>query len=294
MQVFVAVSEQGGLSAAARKLGLSPAAVTRAVVALEEQLGVALLLRTTRNVRLTDAGQQYLEDTRAILASIIEANDKASGINAEPGGQLMLTAPVLFGRHFVLPCVLDYMQRYPGVEVNAQFLDRVVNLVEDGFDVAVRIGHLPDSTLRAVKVGRIRRVLCASPSYLDAHGTPAHPTELLRHTIAASSATTPRVEWQFRDAGGTLSVLLKPRLLVSTNDGALDAAIAGLGVTRLMSYQSAQAIDKGQLKVLLEEFEEEPWPVHLVHREGRHRSSKVRAFIDIASERMRTHPLLRN
>jgi len=294
MQVFVAVSEEGGLSAAARKLDLSPAAVTRAVVALEEQLGVPLLLRTTRNVRLTDAGQQYLEDSRAILASIIEANETASGINAEPRGQLMLTAPVLFGRYFVLPCVLEYMKRHPDVEVNAQFVDRVVNLVDEGLDVAVRIGHLPDSTLRAVKVGRIRRVLCASPSYLDAHGTPAHPTDLLRHAMVASSALTPRVEWQFRDCGENVSVRMKPRLVVSTNDAALDAAIAGLGVTRLLSYQTAQAVENGQLKILLEDFEEEPWPVHLVHREGRHRSSKVRAFIDIAAERLRAHPYLRN
>lgn len=292
MQVFVTVGEEGGFASAARRLDISPAAVTRAIVALEDQLGARLLLRTTRNVRLTDAGRQYFDDSRAILASIAEANDAVGGINAEPRGQLSLTAPVLFGRAFIMPCITEYMRRYPQVEVSAQFVDRVVNVVEEGLDVAVRIGHLPDSSLRALRVGQIRRVLCAAPAYLETYGIPRHPSDLLQHTVLSSSAVSPRVEWHFGHGGEALSVRMRPRLVVTSNDAALDAAVSGLGVTRLLSYQVADAVERGTLCLLLQEFEEEPWPVHLVHREGRHGSAKVRAFIDIAAERLRAHPHL--
>jgi DNA-binding transcriptional LysR family regulator len=292
MRVFVTVGEEGGFAAAARRLDVSPAAVTRAIVALEDELGVPLLLRTTRNVRMTDAGRQYFDDTRAILASIDEANEAVSGINAEPRGTLSVTGPVLFGRAFIMPCVIDYMRRFPQVEVNAQFVDRVVNLVDEGLDVAVRIGHLPDSSLRAVKVGQIRRVLCAAPAYLEARGTPTHPSDLLQHTVVSSSAVSPRVEWHFGRGDEALSVRMTPRLVVTSNDSALDAAMAGLGITRLLSYQVADHVERGELRLLLEDFEEQAWPVHIVHREGRHGSAKVRSFIDLAVERLRAHPPL--
>jgi DNA-binding transcriptional LysR family regulator len=292
MRVFVTVGEEGGFAAAARRLDVSPAAVTRAIVALEDELGVPLLLRTTRNVRMTDAGRQYFDDTRAILASIDEANEAVSGINAEPRGTLSVTGPVLFGRAFIMPCVIDYMRRFPQVEVNAQFVDRVVNLVDEGLDVAVRIGHLPDSSLRAVKVGQIRRVLCAAPAYLEARGTPTHPSDLLQHTVVSSSAVSPRVEWHFGRGDEALSVRMTPRLVVTSNDSALDAAMAGLGITRLLSYQVADHVERGELRLLLEDFEEQAWPVHIVHREGRHGSAKVRSFIDLAVERLRAHPHL--
>lgn len=290
MQVFVAVGEAGGFAAAGRRLDISPAAVTRAIVALEDALGVRLLLRTTRNVRLTEAGRQYFDDSRIILASIIEANAAVGGINAAPRGRLSLTAPVLFGRAFIMPCIMDYMRRYPGVEVSAQFADRVANLVDEGLDVAVRIGHLPDSSLRAVRVGQIRRVLCAAPAYLEAHGTPSHPTDLLQHTVLASSGVSPRVEWHFGRGKDAISVRMRPRLVVTSNDSALDATIGGLGVSRLLSYHVAAQVKSGALRLLLEDFEEEPWPVHIVHREGRHGSAKVRAFIELAVEHLRAHP----
>jgi DNA-binding transcriptional LysR family regulator len=292
MRVFVTVGEEGGFAAAARRLDVSPAAVTRAIVALEDELGVPLLLRTTRNVRMTDAGRRYFDDTRAILASIDEANEAVSGINAEPRGTLSVTGPVLFGRAFIMPCVIEYMRRFPQVEVNAQFVDRVVNLVDEGLDVAVRIGHLPDSSLRAVKVGQIRRVLCAAPAYLEARGTPTHPSDLLQHTVVSSSAVSPRVEWHFGRGDEALSVRMTPRLVVTSNDSALDAALAGLGITRLLSYQVADQVERGELRLLLEDFEEQAWPVHIVHREGRHGSAKVRSFIDLAVERLRAHPHL--
>lgn len=293
MQVFVTVGEEGGFASASRKLDVSPAAVTRAIVALEEQLGVRLLLRTTRNVRLTDAGPQYFDDARAILASIAEANEAVSGTNAEPRGSLAITAPVLFGRMMIMPCIVDYMRRHPQVEVTAHFVDRVVNVVEEGMDVAIRIGHLPDSTLRATGVGQVRRVLCAAPAYLEAQGTPVHPSDLLQHTIISSSGVSPRVEWRFGRDAQALAVRMKPRLTVTSNDAALDAAIGGLGITRLLSYQVAAAVERGALRLLLEQFEEDPWPVHVVHREGRYGSSKVRGFIDCVVEHLRAHPSLR-
>ena len=293
MQVFVTVGEEGGFASAARKLDVSPAAVTRAIVALEEKLGVRLLLRTTRNVRLTDAGRQYFDDARTILASIADANEAVSGMNAQPRGNLSVTAPVLFGRLMVMPCIVDYMQRYPEVEVTAHFVDRVVNVVEEGLDVAIRLGHLPDSTLRATRVGDIRRVLCAAPGYLEAHGTPVHPSDLLQHTIISSSAVSPRVEWRFGRDSEPLMVRIKPRLTVTSNDAALGAALGGLGITRLLSYQVASEVECGRLRLLLEAFEEDPWPVHVVHREGKYGSSKVRSFIDCVVECLRAHPYLR-
>lgn len=289
MRVFVAVGEQGGFAAASRKLDISPAAVTRAVVGLEEQLGVQLLQRTTRNVRFTDAGRRYYDDARAILQSIAEADAAVSGINAEPRGTLTLTAPVLFGRMFVMPSIIEYMQRYPQVKVIAHFVDRVTNLVEEGMDVAIRIGNLPDSSLRAVKVGQVRRVLCASPAYLEAHGLPQSPSDLQQHSLIVSNAMSPRIEWGFGESDAPETVQLEARLVVTSNDAALSAVIGGLGITRLLSYQVRHEVERGNLQLLLETFEEDPWPVHVVHREERYGSSKVRSFIDLIVERLRSH-----
>ena len=292
MQVYVTVGEESGFAAASRKLDISPAAVTRAIAALEEQLGVKLLLRTTRNVRMTDAGRQYFDAARAILASIAEANEAVSGTNSDPQGSLSVTAPTLFGRLMVLPCILEYMRQHPQVDVGAQFVDRVVNVVEEGIDVAIRIGQLPDSGLRATRVGQVRRVLCAAPAYLDVAGLPAHPSDLPQHTVVCSSAVSPRVEWRFGSEPDPILVKIKPRLTVTSNDAALAAAIAGVGITRLFSYQVADAVRAGQLRLLLEAFEEPPWPVHVVHREGKYGSLKIRRFIDSMVAHLRGHPNL--
>ncbi|MCS0598148.1 LysR family transcriptional regulator [Massilia agri] len=292
MSVFVAVGEEEGFAAAARRLDLSPAAVTRAIAALEEKLGVKLLLRTTRNVRLTEAGRRYLDDSRNILSSIAEANEAAAGVNSAPKGNLSVTAPVLFGKTFVMPGIVRYLKAYPEVEVSALFLDRVVNLVEEGIDVAVRIGHLPDSSLKAVRVGQVRRVLCASPEYLARHGVPRHPDELLRHTIVAASGVTPRVEWKFGADDDPTMVRLRPRLTVTSNDAAIAAAVMGLGICRLLSYQIADELAAGRLKIVLADHEEAPWPVHLVHRESKFGSSKVRNFIDLLAGELKAHPHL--
>lgn len=291
MRVFASVAEEGGFAAASRKLDLSPAAVTRAVVALEEQLGARLLQRTTRNVRFTDAGRQYYENVRAILASIAQANEAVADSNATPRGTLSITAPVMFGRMFVMPCIIDYMQRYPQVKMIAHLVDRVTNLVDEGMDVAIRIGHLPDSGLRAIKVGQVRRVLCASPAYLEKYGIPQQPDELSRHSII-SSAVSPHTEWRFQSSSESLLIGMEPRLTVTSNDAALAAAVSGLGIARLLSYQVWSDIENGSLCLLLEAFEEAPWPVHIVHREDKLGSSKVRSFIDDIVENLRNHPKL--
>ncbi|GGC64786.1 LysR family transcriptional regulator [Undibacterium terreum] len=292
MNVFVAVGENESLAAAARHLDLSPAAVTRAIAGLEEQLGVKLLLRTTRNVRLTEAGSRYLDDVRNILTSITEANEAAAGVNSAPKGNLSVTASVLFGKNFVMPSIVSFLRNYPEVEVSAYFLDRVVNLVDEGVDVAVRIGHLPDSSLKALRVGQVRRVLCASPEYLMKNGVPQHPTDLLSHSIVAASGISPRVEWKFGGADEPTTVRMKPRLTVTSNDAAIDAVTSGLGICRLLSYQIAAELTEGRLKIVLADYEEEPWPVHVVHRESKFGSSKVRNFIDILAANLRAHPHL--
>ncbi|HEX8604831.1 MAG TPA: LysR family transcriptional regulator [Pseudoduganella sp.] len=292
MHVFVAVGEDEGFAAAARRLDLSPAAVTRAVAALEEHLGVKLLLRTTRSVRLTEAGRRYLDDARNILASVAEANEAAAGINSAPQGHLSVTAPVLFGKAFVMPCILRFLDDFPAVEVSASFVDRVVNLVDEGIDVALRIGHLPDSGLKALRVGQVRRVLCAAPGYLARHGVPRHPADLQDHTIIAASGISPRVEWKFGAIDRPVSVRMRPRLVVSSNDAAIDAAVSGLGICRLLSYQVAAELADGSLALVLEDFEEAPWPVHVLHRESRFGSAKVRNFIDRLACHLRAHPQL--
>ncbi|MBA6133741.1 MULTISPECIES: LysR family transcriptional regulator [Pseudomonas] len=291
MKVFVAVGELESFAAAARRLAISPAAVTRAVSALEEQLGVKLLLRTTRSVRLTEAGGRYLEDTRHILASIHEANEAAAGINAIPKGDLAVTAPILFGRKFVMPSIVRYLQQYPQVDVAAYFLDRVVNLVEEGMDVAVRIGPLPDSGLKALRVGQVRRMLCAAPGYLARHGVPRHPSDLAGHAVIGTTNLSPRAGWRFGVTDEPTLVRMKPRLTVTSNDGAIAAACGGLGIARLLSYQVADELASGQLQVILAEYEEAPWPIHILHRESKYGSAKVRTFIDMLAQALRDQQL---
>lgn len=292
MTIFVAVAEAESFSGGARRLAMSPPAVTRAISALESRLAVKLLDRTTRYVRVTELGQRYLDDARRIIAEVDEAEDALVGINGTPKGQLTLTAPVLFGKMFVMPVVVEYLQRYPSMDVSALFLDRVVNMMEEGVDVGIRVGELPDSSLKAVRVGQIRRVLCASPQYLAEYGVPNHPHDLQQHQIVAATGVTPSVEWKFWQEQQALSVRLRPRLTVTTNDGAIESALAGFGVTRLMSYQIAHFVESGQLQILLPDFESAPLPIHVLHREGRHKSARVRSFVDLVVERLRQEKAL--
>jgi DNA-binding transcriptional LysR family regulator len=233
---------------------------------------------------VTDAGNRYLDDARRIIGEMDEADEAAAGINAEPRGHLAVTAPVMFGRLFVIPGIVDYLQRYPEMQVSAVFLDRVVNLLEEGFDVGIRIGELPDSSMRAIRIGQVRRVVCASPGYLAGNGMPLKPSELIHHNIIASSTVSPTVDWKFAQ-GNTVRV--KPRLTVSSNDAAIEAALKGLGITRLLSYQVASYVSSGQLQTVLSEFELKALPIHVVHRESRYASAKVRTFVDLIVAKLR-------
>lgn len=289
MTVFVAVAEEESFAAGARRLGMSPPAVTRAISALEERLGVKLLNRTTRYVRVTDAGHRYLDDSRRIIQDTDEADEAAAGINGEPRGHLAVTAPVMFGRLFVIPGIVDYLQRYPGMEVSAVFLDRVVNLLEEGFDVGIRIGELPDSNMRAIRVGQVRRVLCASPQYLAENGMPNSPTELTNHKIVAASGVSPVMDWKFAK---DYTVRVKPRLTVTSNDAAIEAIQEGLGISRLLSYQVASHVNSGQLQTVLSEYEPKALPIHVVHREGRYASAKVRTFVELIVAQLRSQQTL--
>lgn len=292
MTVFAGVAEEESFAGGARRLTISPPAVTRCIATLEARLGVKLLDKTTRYVRVTEAGQRYLEDARRIIAEVEEADDAVVGINAEPKGHLTITAPVLFGSIYVTPVIVEYLERYPEMKITALFLDRVVNLIEEGVDVGIRIGALPDSSMKAMKVGSVRPVLCAAPSYIKKNGLPKHPKELLQHNTIASSIVSPSVEWKFQENNAPLSIRTKPRLIVTTFDAAIEAARCGFGIVRQMSYQISRHLDSGDLKVILHKYELPPIPIHVIHREDRHKSARVRTFVDMMSERLRQNSAL--
>lgn len=292
MQVFAAVAKEQGFSAAARLLGMSAASVTRAVAALEKRIGTQLLTRTTRSVYLSEAGQRFLEDCRRILAEVQEAEDSAAGSHAQPRGQLTITAPVLFGDLFVTPIMVGYLTQFPDVSINALLVDRVVSMVEEGVDVAVRIGELPDSNQHAIRVGEVRRVICASPQFLKAHGRPRHPCELSAAPIIATSAIGQLRSWPFLEAGEPISVRAEPRLVVTANQAAITAAAMGLGLTRVLSYQVASKIADGELEIVLADFELPPLPIHVVYQGGRKAPARVRSFVDFVVKALRDHPAL--
>lgn len=290
MRVFVQVAETGGFAEAARRLSMSPPAVTRAVAALEEAVGARLLTRTTRRVKLTDIGARYLEDCRRILTDLADADAAAGGSYARPTGLLTVTAPVLFGRIYVLPIMTAYLEQNAAVQGQALFLDRVADLVDEGIDVAVRIGPLADSGLTAIRCGTVRRLVCASPAYLAAHGAPATPADLSSHRVIAV-APLGASEWRF-GPDRRMSVTVRPRLACNVNEAAISAAIDGWGLTRVLSYQVAEAVRDGKLQVVLEEFEPLPLPIHVVHVEGRGAAAKVRSFVDLAVQRLRSNRLI--
>lgn len=295
LRVFVVVAEEGGFAAAARRLGMSPPAVTRAVSGLEAELGVRLLHRTTRHVRRTDVGERFLHDSRRILAEVEEAAASARGAQLVPQGELALTAPVMFGRLHVAPLLINFLAQHPQVSARVMFLDRVVHLLDEGFDVAVRIAHLADSSLSALRVGQVRRIVVASPSYLAVHGEPRDPQELAHHLgigFAQPGGGTRR--WTFGAASGELADMPQPRLplLVNSVDAALAAALAGQGLAMMLSYQVREDLAAGRLVRVLRPFERPPIPVHLLHVEGRRAAAKVRAFVDHAAARLREEPAL--
>jgi DNA-binding transcriptional LysR family regulator len=294
MQIFMAVAQEQGFSAAARRLGLSAASITRAVAALEQRIGTLLLTRTTRSVHLSEAGQRYLEDCRRILAEVQEAEDSAAGSHIHPRGQLTITAPVLFGELFVTPLIVEYLTQFPEVCINALLVDRIVSIVEEGVDIAVRIGELPDSNQHAIRVGEVRRVICASPQFLTRHGRPEHPQALAQSPIIATSASGQLRSWPFLEKGEPLNVRVEPRLLVTANQAAITAATLGLGFTRVLSYQVAGKVAAGELEILLADFELPPLPIHVVYQGGRKAPARVRSFVDFVVQALREHPALQH
>jgi DNA-binding transcriptional LysR family regulator len=287
MTAFLSVVDTGGFASAARKLHISPSVVTRMVSELENDLGVRLLTRTTRIVRVTDAGAGYADSCRRILGDLEEANLAVAGGQQVPRGLLTLTASVLFGRIYVTPIVLDYLRRYDEVDVRSWFLDRVVNMLDEGIDVAVRIGQLADSSMQAIRVGSVRRVVCASPEYLARHGAPQTPGELDEHVLISAGGASSLAEWRFGPGSQRAAPQLRARLSTTTNDSAIASAVDGFGLTQVLSYQVAQQLDSGQLQIILADHEPPPLPIHLLHREGRHPTRKVRAFLDLATDRLR-------
>ena len=292
MQVFLAVAEEEGFAAAARRLNTSPPSVTRAIAAMEQRIGTQLLARTTRSLHLTEAGQRYLEDCRRILAELDEAEEAAAGSYSIPGGQLTVTAPVLFGELYVAPVLGDYLDRFPLVSINALLVDRVVNMTDEGVDVAVRIGHLHQSGQQAIKVGEVRRVVCAPPAYLDQHGRPQRPEQLREAKLVTSSSSQLVSEWTFIDAGQPLKVPIDPRLVVTANNAAINLARLGWGMTRVLSYQVAAAVAAGELELVLEDFEPAPLPIHVVFQQNGRVPAKVNTFVDFLSQRLGQDPAL--
>ena len=284
MQAFVAVADLRGFAPAARKLGLSPSGVTRLVAALEDRLGVRLLQRTTRSVTLTDVGTRYLERARRILADVEEAEGSAEGERTRPSGRLVVSAPVGFGRLHVSPLMSAYLARYPDVSGELRLADRMINLVEDGVDLAVRIGHLADSSLVARQVGEMRRIVVASSAYLEQHGEPKAPGAIAAHATIQFGAMTASPEWRFVDQGRDIRVACAPRFATNSADAAIQYAEQGGGLTRVLAYQAADAIKAGRLKIVLQKFEQPPLPVHLVYPTSRLLSAKVRAFVDLVVE----------
>jgi DNA-binding transcriptional LysR family regulator len=278
--VFVAVAEQESFAAAARKLSRTPAAVTRAVAELEESLSTRLLNRTTRSVALTEAGQLYLERARKLLAAHAEF-EGAVADDPEPSGLLHVTAPVNFGRAHLMPLLWPFLEKYPRVDARVLLLDRVVSMVEEGLDVGVRLGKLPDSSLRATRAGTVKMAVYGSPAYIARHGVPATPAELIQHRTVSSGGIHPSPDrWSFTGTSGVSHVTVKPRLIVNSTEAAADAAAAGLGLAALISYQAAQHVAAGRLVELLSEYSVEQIPIHIVQPAGRFTPAKVRAFID--------------
>lgn len=288
MRIFAKVAETQSFAETARLMHMSAPAVTRAIASLEDLIGARLFVRTTRSVKMTEAGARYFDDCRRILADIAEAEAAAAGSYATPAGTLAVTASAMFGQMYVLPVMTEYLDTYPTMSGRTFFIDRPVNIVEEGVDVAVRIGHLPDSGFTAIKVGSVRRVICGAPGYFERHGVPLAPADLKRHRVAAATSAWASPEWRFaRDQRVTIEATLQ----CNTNEAAIATARSGWGLTRVLHYQIGPALIAGDLQIVLADYEEPPLPIHVVHPEGRHAPAKVRAFVDLAVERLRANRL---
>ena len=287
IEVFIAVADAGSFVKAGSRLRLSPPAVTRAISALEDRLGARVFNRTTRSLTITDVGQRFLESARRVLLELDTAEKEAVGEAAVPQGDLKITASVTFGRSALAPVVGDFLGKHPRVTVSVLLLDRIVNLVEEGIDIAVRIGHLPDSNLIAKRIGAVHRILVASPEYLARHGAPASPADLRIHSMIAFTGLMPNREWRFLNGQKTGSVSLQPSFEINDAVAAIQAATMGHGITIALSYMVSRQIREGTLVPVLDAFILPPQPVHLVYPHARHVAPKIRAFIDFAAPRLK-------
>ncbi|OWT73635.1 MULTISPECIES: LysR family transcriptional regulator [unclassified Achromobacter] len=290
MGILVAVVEAGSFSAAARQLKMPLATVSRKVGELETHLQTRLLQRSTRRLTLTDTGLSYVAACRQILEQVGEAERAATGEYAVPRGELAITAPLVFGRLHLLPVVAEFLKSYPEIDVRLMLTDRTVHLVEEHIDIALRIAELPDSSLRATPIGLVRRVVCASPSYLAERGTPTDPRELGTHACITFEQMASRQVWTFAGSAAGAAPIAVPvhsRLAVSTAEAAVDAAVAGVGVTRVVSYQMLSALQSGALKIVLASYEPPPWPINLLHAREGVLPLKVRVFLDFAAPRLK-------
>ncbi|MDR5761242.1 LysR family transcriptional regulator [Caballeronia sp. LZ035] len=287
MAVFLAAAEMGSFSKASRRLGVPLATVSRKMADLETHLRATLLIRSAKGLELTPAGRSYAVSAKAILEQVVEAERTAAGEYAEPKGDLVVTAPIMFGRLHVLPVVTRFLASYPEVAVGLVLTDRITHFLDDQVDVALRVGDLPDSNLIAVGLGSIRRVVCGSPEYLDSRGEPAEPADLALHSVISFDSISASARWSFWSDGEEISAPIQPRLSVNTIDAAIDAGLSGAGLVRAMSYQVAEHVRQQRLRVVLERFEPEALPVHLVYDRQRRLPLKLRTFVDFVVPRLR-------
>jgi DNA-binding transcriptional LysR family regulator len=291
LRTFVAVAESGSFARGARSRDISAPAATRAVASLERHLGVLLLQRTTRSLRLTEQGEVFLADCRRIVADLEAAEAAVTGARQEPRGTLSITAPALFGSRHIAPLLFEFLDRHPRLQARALFTNRLVHLIDEGLDVAVRIAVLPDSGMTAVPVGRMRAVVVASPGYLQRHGRPREPADLKLHrAIGFMIEDQDRSGWRFGRSRATVAP--QERLVVNANDVKVAAAVAGQGLARALAYQVTDEVRDGRLCVVLEEHEPPPVPVHLVYPAGRGAAAKVREFVSFVAERLRALAVL--
>ena len=287
MRTFIRIVESGSLTAAADAMRRSLPAVVRTLGALEAELEVRLLNRTTRRIALTDEGREYYERCKRVLAELDEAEAALSERRVTPKGRLRVTSSVMFGRLYVAPTVTEFIIKYPGVQGELLLLDRVVDLVEEGVDAAVRIGHLPDSSLVAISVGQTRRVFCASRAYLKRNGTPQSPSDLAEHRCVDFTGLAAAARWSFGDGPNARAVEINPAFTTNQIDTALDACARGVGIGQFLSYQVQALLEQEELQRVLVAFEPSPLPIHVVYPHARLLSSNVRRFVDWAVPRLR-------
>lgn len=287
MSIIVAVTETGSFSAASRRLKKPVATVSRMVAELEARLKAQLFQRSSRQMTLTDAGRSYIEACKRIIEQVDDAEREVSGEYRIPKGDLAITSPWGLGHIHLMPIAVEFMNAYPEIALRLVLTDRIVDTVEENIDISIRIGNLADSNLIATKVGSVRFVLCASPGYLAEHGHPSEPTELAAHDCISIDSVAPQPSWKFIKDGREMVVPIRSRLTVSDSEAAIEAAIAGAGITRVMSYKMEAARRAGQLVLMLEEYEQEPWPVHIVYAERKPVPLKLRAFLNWTTPRLK-------